>query len=538
LAAAVDLDAPVSFVIVGRGAKQNEILGAASIPVRSVKEARAAGGGKERDLGAGVIQLGPNGASEGTCLLAATKGDAGRMVCAQSEGEAAALAPQLLKAAPPPADEVVRARVQASAVRDLLTSVVRAKAAELGREVGTDSELGRIFNEGLDALVGEALAQVDDLEAVSVSLAREAGGGRTGKLSVSFRSHKSWLASVIAETPDPPVTAAFGALPTDRGFAASYAWPKRERLAGPVEKSRDITFRFLDALGMSATPADRKRIADVVTIFNSFGSPIVTSQGYDPPRDVAKMTAQQRFNEAFWLSQGWSIGWMPGEPDVGMRPFLALVELANLESVKRMLGSGAGGSGFAIKTLAGPRELGPGAREIVVDIQKPADLKTGKRIKSQLFLFLMPGHGGVWNAYGVERPRILGLLKDIRAAEAGKKATPPRAGAPAPGSKPGLVLQSSVRYLVLDFAFGPESDAETQLERALGAWRLVEKLPHKGASDVLVRGETTTAPLTVTYAITFPKEAVEDLAAAARLFAAEPAASTTLEGPVAKPPVR
>lgn len=490
LAELIDLDGHIDLVIVGAGPEQNDLQMAVSVPVRSLDAARAALG------------------NDDTCQAATTPSGRARLVCADSAREIRALSTYLLQHEEK-AEHVVRARLDAAAVRGTIAKSALAQLAQAGELVGTETEIGRVANNVIDVVGREVAAELDDLASVEVSLTKEASGGLRGDVAISFRTQRSWLAATLAEIPDPPVTAAFAALPQDRDFTFSYGWPSKERLEPVLVTSRELLAKVLSEIHAFDKPADGERVANLVMMFGAFRSPIVTAQGYDPPRALAKgASLGARVEEASRLQDGWNLAWAPGAPDDVMRPYLELAEVANLPSIKKILSDAS----FTLKRGAAPAELGPGAKQIGFDISA---VGTAGKAKTTMWIFLMPGHGGAWTAYGVDRARLLGLLKDIRATEGAKAAPKTRPNTPAAGSDPGLILQTSTRSILLSTML-PEGTDET-LEGAAVAWDKIGRLPNKGRAEILVRGKSSPSPLKLTYRITVPKEAADDLAVLAKM---------------------
>ncbi|NUO54547.1 MAG: hypothetical protein HOV80_37365 [Polyangiaceae bacterium] len=485
LAAGVDLDGPLDFVIVGSERDSKDLMSAVSVPIKSVDEANAALKG------------------DGKCRAEATPGGKARLVCSQSERENRALAPYMAKrdqAGP----ALVRIRLHATAFRDSIGKVAREEMANMGSLIGTESQMGRTANSVIDTLGSELKAELDDLETVEASLEKDSSGGVKGELVISFRSKKSWLAATIAKVPDPPVSAAYGALPRDRDVSASYSWPSKDLLSPVLEGVRDVIATILDQVQMG-TPAERERIANIAFLFAGFGSPVITAQGFDPPRAVGgKATPSAQATEGTRLKEGWSLTWAPGRTEDVMRPYLEISEIASLPSIKAFLPS----AGFSVKKGPGPRELGAESKEL--------SFVTGAggagAPKTTTYTILMPGHGGVWAAFGVDRPRLLALLKEVRASE--NKTPEARPGSPVVGSEAGLIAQASVRSLLFRFLLSEEPT--TALGQANDVWKKVGALPNKGRAELLVRGKSSTEPLKLSYKLTIPKEAVEDLATFAK----------------------
>ncbi len=483
LAAGVDLDGPLDFVIVSTGTDAKDLMSAVAVPIKSVEEANAALKG------------------DGKCRAEATIAGKARLICSQSERENRALAPYMAKR-DQSASSLVRVRLNAAAVRDSLGKLARDEMANMGSLVGTETKLGRTANSVIDTLGREIKAELEDLESLEASLDKDASGGLRGELAIAFRSKKSWLASTLAKMPDPPVTAAYGALPRDRDVSSSYGWPSKE-LTPVLEGARDVVATVLEEVQMG-TPAERERIASAVFLLNAFGSPIVTAQGFDPPRALgAKPSPAAQATEAVRMKEGWSLTWAPGKPEDVMRPYLEISEIASLPSVRAFLPTG----GLGVKTGPGPRELGPGSKELTFAV---AGTGSGGA-KTSNYTLLMPGHGGVWAAFGVDRARLISILKDVRASEG--KAPEARPGTPATGSEPGLIAQASVRSLVFRFLMPEDPSA---LAGSANVWKKAAALPNKGRAEILVRGKSSAEPLRLGYRVTIPKEAVEDLAAVAK----------------------
>jgi hypothetical protein len=538
LAAVVALDAPVDIAaVLDPAPRKRDILVAISVGLTSLAQARdaAAAVGTVTEVVPGMWRLGGKDRFGTSCAIAASSGSTpARLICADREREMMTLAPYLARtmptlSMPQQADlhgELRFVPLEARHGRELRELLSKAPALAESQLTRQDSKFDRAIIEAATALADEAGSIATDLDKVTVDITLAPNTGLTAAGSLQLRARKSWLAQTITDRPERsgPPPALFWRAPKDSTMAYFGRGSDPSRFTAILKTLGTLVESGL-ATEKVGTHADRKALADLLTMPLGKDANTVTASGQLPPPAKAGGPPQQRFDTLAGSWVGWHLfgadeghaaisKWLKDAVGVYNRPGLLAPIRKEMRKDAAMLPS--------IKVVPAPAQLGAGSLEVdIVVANLPAEVlpdatpqeKTGK-VTFRGYILLMADGKNTWLAIGTNKDELVKRLLMVKtgAPEAGTLAVraglePLRGGS---NMSAGFLTIASFTS-GLPGALEPMAASDPDVKGMLEA---VKNLPNKGEVPILMGTRVTAGGSPRTdIAINMPKKAIEDVVA-------------------------
>lgn len=520
----VKLDAPVELVVSLDPAAPREpvpfvVVSVGLVSLQGAVDFARQEGERVDELRPGVYAVGND------CVVAAALGSApARLVCGESSKDLDALSAYALRGLPtePLADADVHFEMRAEPVRRLYgdqlrrgrTLVVPMVLNELQQG---DPRFDRALADAVHALADEAVALVDDLEALRVTADVDTATGlASGSFLLAFRGRKSWVASTLADSGTRASTAPeiFFSLPAASGVASWSvgADPKRfEPILATVVELAD------GALGAKQVPPRvRAEVVDLLKkVFVTGASSAYAGSARVPERGaIEKLPEQEREIELMKAGFGWHIVGVDEEPKRWKALLDQTIRLVSSRDVRAFAKKlGAPSEEFPTAKSRATRGLaGATTYEIVVPPQvRWTEAGKVKTKPISFFVVLAPDGGRTWMGASFDEALVASRLAAVRKAA-------PKTGQLV--SREGLEPLRITRAISGGF-FTLQSLAEGIGPLALAAQRsdvavadVFRAMPNHGETPMFQFTRVETGPVLAMTA-SMPKAVVKDLVAGA-----------------------
>lgn len=539
LAAVVALDAPVDIAaVLDPAPRKRDILVAISVGLTSLAQARdaAAAVGTVTEVVPGLWRLGGKDRFGTSCAIAASAGSTpARLICADREREMMTLAPYLARtmptlSVPQQADlhgEFRFIPLEARHGRELRELLSKAPALAESQLTRQDSKFDRAIIEAATALAEEAGSIATDLDKVTVDITLAPTTGLTATGSLQLRARKSWLAQTLMDRPERsgPPPALFWRAPKDATAAYFGRGSDPSRFTAMLKTLGTLVESGL-ATEKIGTPADRKALADLLTLPLGKDTNTVSASGQLPPAKAGG-SPQQRFDVLAGSWVGWHLFGADESPAALTKWLKDVVGVYNRPALLAPIRKGMGKEASmipSIKVVPAPAQLGAGALEVdIIVANLPADVlpdvtsqeKSGK-VTFRGYILLMADGKNTWLAVGTNKDELVKRLLMVKtgAPEAGTLAVraglePLRGGSNMSAGFVTIASFTSGLPGMLEPMAAEDPDVKSMLEA-------VKNLPNKGEVPILMGTRVTAGGSPRTdIAINMPKKAIEDVVAIA-----------------------
>lgn len=524
-AEAVAIDAPLDVIVAVDTSKLGplpEPMGALSVGLSSLRQARGAVRGRLESMGPGLWKLTGGKPWGPKCVIAASVGKApARLICADDFKQLQAIAPFVARTLPtrPAAASDVRFDLSLRPLLDKYGRTLRDQAKGLPKL----AQEGRIgvpkFDDALmDAALAiskEAGALIDDVDGITIDLSVDAQKGVTLAGAVRFTGKQSWLAQTAVDGahlagPAPDI---FWRAPLESHTVGFARGGDPSRLDGILETGAAMLEGVMEEEGF-ATPADRRAIAQLLRIPMGKYVPSVTATGHFPSRvdmnnpDPIKMIED---------SIGWYLvgvedspaklkGWLTDAMTTYNRRSLQSLLKQEMRSDAKHLP--------VIKKVTAPAALGAGAMAIEItipDVEHPSD--SNKTVNIKAHILVMQDGSRTWAGLAMDRDKLAQLMVSTK----GSKTIAARGDLSSFRSEKvtsggyftfDTLIEAAKPAVMLFTVQEPGSNDAKQADKFM---KLLEQLPHKGKTPVLMLGNAVDGSKPqVRFSFTVQRETLED----------------------------
>ncbi|AUX48940.1 hypothetical protein SOCE26_104850 [Sorangium cellulosum] len=528
LAGVLALDAPVHLLVaLDESAKQAKPMAAVSFGLSSLERARGAleAGATLTEVKPGMWKIGGKEPSSSSCFLAASAGSApARLLCGDRDRDVTALGPYLARTLPTLSPEErdlhgevrfvpISAKYGEMAKRDLRGLPILAQSQlAIGQP-----QFDRALTDAATAVQGELAALIDDAGKAFIDVRVDSQSCMNLTAGLELRGQSSWLAGTMADEARRagPAPALYWRAPKDSYSAFFDQGGDPARYGDILKTLRAMLEGWLEKEKIGR-PADRKALADVLSLPVNQPAASVSAHGDIPPAPAAAKTGQAAPNELLDGLLGGFIGWnlygVDAAPD-GLIKYLknAVVayntpglrtRLPDVDIDPKQLPT--------VKTVPAPKDLGKNALAVEIQIKDipklddgaaagstpPANKAKPKPTTVTLHLLLMGEEKTTWIAFGHDRRELLRRLTMVKAGAPDAETL---------ASRPGLEPLKSGKFVyggfttlapitrgiqnVLTTLSGPGAGSGLLPPEARQFGDALAKLPHKGEGLMLVTAQ-------------------------------------------------
>lgn len=550
LAAVIAVDAPLHLIAaLDDGSKRGKPVAAVSIGLASLERAKGAieAGASLTEVKPGMWKIGGKEPSKSSCFLAASAGSTpARLLCGERDRDVLTLGPYLARTLPTLVGEGRDLHAELRFTSLSAKYGAMAKQQLRGLPILAQSQLSinqprfdRALSDAAIALQGELEALIDDAGKAFIALQADSQACVNLTAGLELRGQSSWLAGTIADNANRagPAPALYWRMPKDSHGAFFGYGSDPARYEGILKTLREMLEGWMEKEKIGK-PADRKALADVLSLPLREATPSVSAQGYPelPPAGAwsGEVTPAELVNRLMDGLSGWNLIGIEAAPDAIVKYVKNAVTAYNTTGLRaRLRDIDVDPKNLpTVKTVPAPKELGKGALAVEIQIKSPelgAGAATGAAPKAKakpvtvtLHLLVMGDDNdkATWIAFGHDKSDLLRRLAIVKAGapEAATLASRPGLDALKTGKFPyaGFMtlapLTRSAQAMLSALTDAGAGGALPEEARQLG--EALTKLPHKGEGLMFlttqVQGDG--APR-VELTFTMSKPVLEDLGA-------------------------